>query len=645
MFSRSILALSLSALVFGACKKDEPVAEVPAPVPGDLMVGHAQLRMPVPLGIGTVGFGGFGVDADPSPFAEIYPATTRIHNHPDFRAMAISRGDAFEVVFLRADTVGIFQQFRRGVVLELQERTGRDFDDVLVIGGTHTHSGPGRVIDMSGPFELIADRFFPEFYEGMVDAMADTVELALADLKPGRVGYVLADAEAGVNDRRCEDGLDYVNGTLPLVAIEQEGTLTALMMAYPIHGTVLNIDELTLSQDVSGGIEQAVEERFDYPVQVMMFNAWGADMAPANPDVDQDDLALGHGGYDQMERVGSVVADAVEIGLADITWNDATDIHVETHRAPINRDLMGYEDGVFEYEFGAVYCGSGYEADCEIGTFGDDLDETCIPFNEEFSAPTQTEITAGRIGDLYLVTWPGESGTILAEKVMTEIRSFGEVNDVMYLGYSQDYLGYSITEDDWWEGGYEASGALWGPKQGDYLAERVVEAFGRTFGYVSGGQEPTPVEAFGATQYDPFVAATPTALGDVLVDVPTDVLAYDVVTFTVAGADPWWGAPIAYLEQADGTPILRPNGLPVTSDGQAFTVELTTDPSYADNLTAGARTFQWHFTLPTRHAVVEAGPDLPEGSYRIRVEAPDGASGVEIVSGAFNLTESAPTNP
>ena len=63
------------------------------------------------------------------------------------------------------------------------------------------------------------------------------------------------------SDRRCEDpSPDYVNGSLPILAIEQEGVLQALVMSYAIHGTVLNIDELTLSQDVSGGIEQAVED-------------------------------------------------------------------------------------------------------------------------------------------------------------------------------------------------------------------------------------------------------------------------------------------------------------------------------------------------------------------------------------------------
>ena len=83
----------------------------------------------------------------PSPFAELYPATERVHGHPDFRVMAISRGDGFEIIFVRADTVGVFQQLRQAVLKELEQRTGRNLDSVLVMGATHTHSGPGRVID------------------------------------------------------------------------------------------------------------------------------------------------------------------------------------------------------------------------------------------------------------------------------------------------------------------------------------------------------------------------------------------------------------------------------------------------------------------------------------------------------------------
>ena len=73
----------------------------------------------------------------------------------------------------------------------------------------------------------------------------------------------MADAPGGHSDRRCEDGLDYTNDDAPIVAFERDDEIQAIVMSYAIHGTVLGIDDLTLSQDVSGGIERAIEDRFD----------------------------------------------------------------------------------------------------------------------------------------------------------------------------------------------------------------------------------------------------------------------------------------------------------------------------------------------------------------------------------------------
>jgi len=638
----SVVALAAFLCLVG-CKKDKDASgddgdEVA--VPGELLVGQARVRMPVPLGIGTVGYGGFteGGDYPPSPFAEKYPATTRIHNHPDFRAIAISRGEGFEVVFLRTDTVGVFQQLRRGVLLEVEERTGLDLQDALIIGATHTHSGPGRVIDAEGPFELIADTFFPEFYERMVDAMADVVVAAMEDLKPGRVGYTVADSTVGITDRRCEDGRTYENGTMPILAVEQEGQLSAVMLAYPPHGTILGLGDLSLSQDVSGGIEQAIADRFDHPVQVQMMNSWGADMEPGRPDVALQDGAVQPEGYQRMEAIGSAVADTVSAALDDLAWEDAPEIVMETHRTEINRAVIGYDEATFTYDYGAVYCGTGEEADCDLATtFLPELDDACIPFSEGFPAPNTTEFTAGRIGDLHLITFPGESGTLLAEQVVGEIQAYSGVVDVLYLGYSQDYLGYSILEEDWWNGGYEASGALWGPRQGEYLADEAVRAFGKTFGFEPLAQEPGPIAPFGTTEFSAYQSPTAIAFGEIVADVEMAYGPTDVLTFTVAGADPWFTAPLAWLETVGGEPVLRAGGIPVDSDGQGFWIDLAVDPPYEDDLSAASRQFQWTFSMPIQHPVVGALPQL-DGDYRLRVELPDGEGGhIEVTSATFSV--------
>jgi hypothetical protein len=309
----------------------------------------------------------------------------------------------------------------------------------------------------------------------------------------------------------------------------------------------------------------------------------------------------------------------------------------------IDRDAVGYEEGIFPFQYGGVYCASSTEPDCDPSTnlLEDRPDKYCIPFTEEFSAPTQTLISAGQLGELSFVTFPGEPGTLLAEQVMAEMRASG-AGDIAFFGYSQDYLGYAILEDDWWQGGYEAAGALWGPQQGAYLAGQAAMVFDE---FVvadapvdfSDLMEPAPVVPFDVSDYPIYDPESPADVGTVLVDVAAAYTAVDTIAFTVAGTDPWLGAPLAYLEHADGTPVTRPGGQAWTSDEYLFQVRLATTPTYADQIQASERRFEWTFALNGAKRVVGAGPTL-DGDYRLRVEVPreDGTTD-EVVSATFTV--------
>ncbi|HJN78063.1 MAG TPA: neutral/alkaline non-lysosomal ceramidase N-terminal domain-containing protein [Myxococcota bacterium] len=616
-------------LLFACTGGSEPTL----PDPGALEAGLAHARIPAPVGIGTAGYGGFGADLpdSDSPFAEIYPATKNLHGHPEIQVVVISRGAPYEAVFVRVDAVGVFQQLRRAIVLQVEEQSGRDIDDSLLIGATHTHSGPGRVIDGGGLFDLIADRFFPEYYERLLDTIVDTILGAYDDLAPARIGTGVVECATAHSDRRCEDGLDYTNDAIPLVAVEREGAIDALVMAYAVHGTGLDIDQLTLSQDVSGAIEEAVEDGFEDPVEVLMFNSWGADMAPANPaEVATQTGASMPEGFEKMDRAGAAVASAVHAGLAELDWEEEPDIRLSTHRLRIDRESIGYETEEFPFDYGGVYCGG--EEDCDPATEVDGLDQACIPFPEEFPAPDQTVMTVGVLGGHHVVTFPGEPGTLLAEDVMDAIEAETEaVGSLMFLGYTQDYLGYSVLEDDWWQGGYEASGALWGPRQGEYLADCAVDIFAAwAAGAPAGFREPDPVEPFTDPQYTAYEVESALEIGSVVTEVDGSYGVEEIVVFAVNGSDPWLGAPLATVIDEGGAPVSRSNSAVLDSDGYGAWVELSVDPTYEDEDEASARAFTWTFNFPVQRPTPGTAA-LEAGRYRVSVVIPtaDGESTVQ----------------
>jgi hypothetical protein len=630
-------SLSLTALILLAACGD-PAADTAAEAPpGPLMAGFSQARIPAPVGIGTAGYGPASVDSE-SPYSEIYPATTTIHGHPAIKVTVLSRGEGHELVFISWGAVGVFQQLRIALVRELEERLGRPMDDVVIWGATHTHAGPGRVVDAGGPFDLIADKFFPEFYERMMDTLADQVEAAYADLQPARLGHTFAYAPDAHNDRRCEDGgEDYTNDAIPLIAVERDGVIDGLVMAYAIHGTVLDADALTLSGDVAGAIEEAVADRFDHPVQVSMFDSWGADVSPGSPEVEVHEGADLPDGYDRHEQVATDVAAQVHAVLGDIVFEDEPTLRASTYRVRIDRDHIGYDDDTFEYDYGGVYCGLTGDADCDAATIEETLDDVCVPFNEDYPAPNQTLFTVGQVGELYFTTFTGEPGTRLAEKVMDGMAAHESVTDTMFLGYTQDYLGYSILEDDWWQGGYEASGALWGPRQGEYLSNLAIDAFDHFMGTGAFPTQPAPVQPFAPSDYEPVSPPTALEPGTVLADVAGSYGVTEVVTFTVAGDDPWYGAPTAWLETAGGEPVLRPGGTPAQSDSYLFWVQLAVDPSWEEDGTSTERSYAWTFSMPVAHHYPISDLAL-SGDYRLRVELPRADGSVdEVVSGTFSV--------
>jgi hypothetical protein len=641
-------ALALVVALAG-CGGDEP-AEIPRekeelPAPGALVAGVAEVKLPVPVGIGTMGYGAIGEDPSVTPFADSFPGTIRQHAALTLKAVALSRGPAYDLVLVRADTIGLFQQLREAVLIEVEARTGRDLSHALVLAGNHTHSGPGRLLMTEGNLTLLGDSFFPEFYDRMIGAFADVIEQALDDQAPAEIGHAIASTSAAHNDRRCEnDPLPQVqeDPSMPVVVVRRGGVIDAVVISYAYHGTVLGLSDLTLSGDMGSAVEERIEQRFEHPVSVLFFNSWGGDMSPGSAAIDP--LATGADqprGYDRMESLGEIVADAVLPVIDAMSFDADAMVRARSHRVRLDREVLGYDSSVFTYAHGAVFCGFGGKGDCSHIKPIETLDKFCLPFSEEDMLPKQTLFTAGQIGDLHFVTGTGEWSTNLAVGVLDRIRE-KTGGDAMFIGYANDYTGYSLNEEDWWQGGYEASGGLWGPRQGDYLAARLYEIF-ETYHdqYLTPPfEEPAPVAPFEGYSYAAYQPEEPVDVGAIVLDVPAAVEATDVVRFTVLGSDPWLGTPVAVLEREVEAetfePVTLPSGRVIDSDSYELWVDLEVDPPYADDPAPVARAFAWSFNLPVTRRVPGAMPALV-GPHRLTVTLPTVAGEVSVSSAAFEL--------
>jgi hypothetical protein len=645
-------ALVFAAALVGCGGDDTPplVPEIPRekyelPDPGALVAGVAEVKLPVPVGIGTMGYGAIGAEDSITPFADEFPGTVQQQAALTLKAVALSRGADYELVLVRADTIGIFAQLREAVLIEVEARTGRDLRDGLVLAGNHTHSGPGRLLMTDGQLTLLGDTFFPELYDRIVGAFADVIEQALADQAPAEIGHAIASTSAAHNDRRCEnDPLPQLqeDPSMPVVVVRRDGVVDALVISYAYHGTILGLGDLTLSGDMGSAVEQRVEERFDHPVSVLFFNSWGGDMSPGHAAIDPAATGADQpGGYDRMESLGEIVADTVMPVVASVSFDGDAMVRAKSHHVRLDREVIGYDEYTFPYPHGGVFCGFGGMGECSVIKPNEKLDEICLKFGEDDLLPKQTLFTAGQIGELHFVSGTGEWSTNLAAGVLDRMRE-KTGGDAMFIGYANDYTGYSLNEEDWWQGGYETSGGLWGPKQGDYLAARLYEIF-ETFHdqYVTPPfEEPSPVAPFSGYSFTPYEPEPPSDLGTIVLDVPATVAPTDVVRFTVLGADPWLGTPVAILERDDGTgtfePVTRPNGRVVDSNSYDLWVDLVVDPPYAAAPPPTTRSFAWSFNLPATRRVPTSMPAMV-GPHRLTVVLPTENGDLTLSSAPFEL--------
>ncbi|MFT5431519.1 MAG: neutral ceramidase [Myxococcota bacterium] len=601
----------------------DDVAVGPRFEPTTFEVGVGRVRMPVPVGIGTAGFGqiSFGGGGPKSRFAESYPASSAIYTHPTLHTVAI-RGGGRHVVLLRVDLIGVTQEARRGVVAEVIKRGGPDLSQELTVSATHTHSGPGRLID-NELWAAIADRFFPEFYNRMVGAMADSVMEALADLEPATFGYSVLDTDELHNDRRCENA-DFLDGRLPVLRFDgEDGKVKALVMMYAVHGTIVGSSRLTLSRDFHGGMELKVEEQFEHPVTAIFFNSWSGDMSPQGGQVDE---TFGvHGDYNAIEAAGNLLGSIVTGALDSITMTDKIVVRSGMARVPLGLEALGYGEGEFAWASGAVYCGGAGDAPCfgEEPPDPDSLQTACIPFPSSEPAPLDTMIGMFQLGDLYVAALPGEPLTELGVTMISEIATQTGVDDVYLIGYAQDYVGYSLTEEDWFRGGYETGGSLWGPKQGDYLAARATEF---AYHFVTGEDlvfESLPDPAAKAYDVPPLPTEGEIDAPAIVTQPEANYSPGDQVQVTFYGSDPWTLAPHVILEEQaeDGSfaPVLRKSTRPVSTDGYEFELSLTTSPTYDENIGPVDRTFSWTVVFPTRRGAPSTSPVVDGGPYRLTI--------------------------
>lgn len=650
----------------GRCARYPFAFDAPRPgggTRGTLRVGLAERRLDFPMGVSMAGY---GMRRGPqTPYRDSLGGSNAWLDAPDVRVAVFDDG-AEQAILLRIPLCWSTDFLIADTARKVQARIGVNLVDNIVTSSPHSHSHPARF------WHLVVDKYFGVFgydefsfevFDRITDSFADAIVAAIEDLQPARLGYATIDdfdpEDRITRDRRVENDMlpGYVDKDHRMVIVridDPSGAPRAAMVHLGIHGTVFGGSNPILSGDAGGGIEVELDHGASaaYDRRVLGFFVQGnaGDVSPAGDDLDHQDM-------ERVQLIGRRAWAKIGPAFDAIQTRDDVPVGIVSGRVKITRETIGYREGEFHdvttmcedtpayFRYGAFQCVEGAPAgDRDPATRFSDGDLNCVfaveclTGGEPVPQFQKTRLSAMRLGGLAFVTMPGEPvsqfGRNLSDRVEEALPS---IDVAIVAGYSQDHHFYLLEEDDWLQGGYEASREIWGWKLAPHLADRAVE-LARLL------EQPASARRWEAGNLKPMywdvpaerrVRVSPNDEGDpaeVFVPVRATVERLEPVRFAWRGGHPGVDQPRITLErQTTGgwEPVRRPGG--DVYDDRGFEMLVSYDGTCGRSRCIDHR---WRVDWVD-------GRDFPVGTYRLSVTGRawrDGAAvDYAVRSAAFEL--------
>ena len=376
--------------------------------------------------------------------------------------------DEDRAVLLTIDHCGITQNVISEFRKYISEVTGVSIEGIY-IHATHTHTAP--FLNKNSEDELEK-----EYYRNVYRKMADAAQLAIADLKPTKMGWGIGDAPniAFVRRFRMKDGsvktnpgvnnpdivapIGDVDERVSILRFEREGAETLVLANFADHPDTVGGSKI--SADWPGFLRKTVEKSLDN-VKCIFFNGAEGDVNHVNvhPEggylndmfMDFDDVSRGYG---HARYMGRVVAGGVLQAYDKVKYTDVASLHCLNRTIQIPSNMPRKEDMEEAYRINELH-----EAgkDDEIPYAGMMLTtvvaEAARMIRLEHGPENfEMQLSGIAIGNVALMGIPGEPFTGIG-RALKETEGWDLVLPTCLTNGSE---GYFPMKEAYVEGGYEA---------------------------------------------------------------------------------------------------------------------------------------------------------------------------------------------
>lgn len=423
-----------------------------------LLAGFAVQAIKPPLGVAMAGF------------AARKGGSIGTHDELSVHAMVLKSGPKCAVV-VSMDLV----EAPDDLVERVRKRVSAATDipeGAILIGATHTHSGP-----------LVSGRFGATEESAVIDQIEEATVNAILSareyLKPVRIkvdsNTVL---DVAKNRRSLEPSPD---PEVNFVGFYSEEVLVGCLVNFPLHATVLGAENRLLTADYPGYLRNTIQKAHPDCCTLFLNGAAG----DINIGYSADASALGEvfdfRTFEKAAEVGGKLGAAVVEGLAIAEW--AKDVTLEVRNSKVSLSLkklpsVAELNGEIERKAGVAerLRSQGTDgtavAKAEITKIyleclRDSMLRRGIDGHKELAMPIQ----AIRVGPAVLVGIPGE----LFVELGLRIKQSRQDLRVFVAGYANGSWGYLPTAEAFKLGGYEVETSVFDENMGKALVDGASE--------------------------------------------------------------------------------------------------------------------------------------------------------------------------
>lgn len=404
-------------------------------------VGIAAVDIEPPIGIPLAGYGAKArrlpsyVDwGDELEHAAFFRPSVGRHSPIQSKAMVIRNGES-KVVFVSVDFVGV----EKRMVSDLADSVAHlgIKAEELIVGATHTHSGPGTFSRRPSMVMIAVDRFRKENYDFILAKMANSIEIAFERLQSAELLTTTFQTEGLQRNKWRRKGEDHFDkrARFLLARSMADKEIMGGLLNYALHGNGMPISDLRFSSDTLGSIathvEQFISER----------NSPGA-AAPVILFMNGAEGDVGN----RERTVAAVAADgrtfaeqAAEAGILDELRPVDPSISISRKGVWLGLPGMSLRNCIWGKE--------------ERSQSGPDP-RFPLPFMQQ-----RTFVSQISIGDIYMLTWPGEPSVQVGYDTQAIAAEYGH-EDSWILGLTNDYQSYFTTKTEYNEGVYDSCSSL-----------------------------------------------------------------------------------------------------------------------------------------------------------------------------------------